>query len=153
MRFLIMALALSAAFWQTNRIFQVTQDENKQELEEIATVLRGTGDIQQVSLDDIKRTLTVEGTAGQIAMADWLVRQMDLPANGEFSGPCQYRPPAGGDIDNAEAAVAEGGEGITIKAGAVRAAVMDDAGHAGEQRVGRGVRGACDESCNAAHKG
>jgi len=97
MRFLIMAFALSAAFGQTNRVFQLTQDENKQELEEIATVLRGTGDIQQVSLDDIKRTLTVEGTAGQIAMADWLVRQMDLPANGEFSGLHQYRPPAGSD--------------------------------------------------------
>src|ERR1700723_1023989 len=63
-----------------------------------------------------------------------------------------HRLVAGGDIDNAEAAVAEGGEEITIKAGAVRAAGMDDAGHAGEQRVGRGVRGACDESCNAAHR-
>src|ERR1700729_3194815 len=79
MRFLIMAFALSAAFGQTNRIFPLTQDENKQELEEIATVLRGMGDIQQVSLDDIKRTLTIEGTAGQIAMAAWLAHQWICP--------------------------------------------------------------------------
>jgi len=97
MRFLIMAFAVSVAFGQTNRIFQLTQDENKQELEEIATVLRATGDIQQVSIDDINRTVTVDGTAGQIAIADWLVRQMDLPANGPLSGVHEYRPPAGSD--------------------------------------------------------
>jgi hypothetical protein len=95
MRFMIMAFAISVAFGQTNRMFQLTQDENKQELEEIATVLRATGDVQQVSIDDIKRTVTVEGTAGQIAMADWLIHQMDLPANGPFSGVHEYRPPAG----------------------------------------------------------
>ena len=97
MRFLIMAFAASLAFGQTNRVFQLTQDQNKQELEEIATVLRATGDIQQVSIDDINRTVTVDGTAGQIAMADWLVRQMDLPANGPLSGVHEYRPAAGSD--------------------------------------------------------
>jgi len=69
----------------------------QQELQEIATVLRATGNIRQVSIDDTKRTVTVEGTAGQIAMADWLVRQMDLPANGPVSGVHEYRPPAGSD--------------------------------------------------------
>src|SRR5580704_7308933 len=97
MRFLIMAFAASMAFGQTNRIFQLTQDENKQELEEIATVLRATGDIRQVSIDEIKKTVAVEGTAGQIAMADWLIRQMDLPANGPLSGVHEYRPPAASD--------------------------------------------------------
>jgi hypothetical protein len=97
MRLMIVAFAVSVAFGQTNRIFQLTQDENKQQLEEIATVLRTTGDIQQVFIDDTKRTVKVEGTAGQIAMADWLVRQMDLPANGEFSGVHEYRPPARSD--------------------------------------------------------
>ena len=97
MRFVIMAFAVSVAFGQTDRMFQLTQDENKQELEEIATVLRATGDIQQVSIDDINRTVTVEGTAGQVAIADWLIRQMDLPANGPFSGVHEYRPVSGGD--------------------------------------------------------
>jgi hypothetical protein len=97
MRFVIMAFAVSIAFGQTNRTFQLTQDENKQALEEIATVLRATGDIQQVSIDEIKKTVAVEGTAGQIAMADWLIRQMDLPANGPLSGVHEYRPPAASD--------------------------------------------------------
>jgi hypothetical protein len=97
MRFLITAFALSVAFGQTNRVFQLTQDENKRELEEIATVLRATGDIQQVYIDDTTRTVTIAGTAGQIAIADWLVRQMDLPVTTQFSGVYEYRPPAGRD--------------------------------------------------------
>jgi uncharacterized protein YukE len=98
MRFVIMAFAVSVAFGQTSRTFQLTQDENQQQLEEIATVLRATGDTQQVSIDDLKRTIAVEGTPGQIAMADWLVHQMDLPANGPFSGVHEYRPPAGSPV-------------------------------------------------------
>jgi hypothetical protein len=97
MRFLITAFALSVAFGQTNRVFQLTQDENKRELEEIATVLRATGDIRQVSIDDTTRTVTVAGTVTQIAIADWLVRQMDLPVTAQFSGVHEYRPPAGKD--------------------------------------------------------
>src|SRR5271156_2055188 len=95
MRFLIMAFAASMAFGQTNRIFQLTQDENKQELEEIATVLRATGDIRKLSYEETKKTVDVEGTPGQIPIADWLVRHLDLPANGPLSGVHEYRPPAG----------------------------------------------------------
>ena len=36
MRFLIMALTASVAFGQTNRTFQLTQNENKQDLAEIS---------------------------------------------------------------------------------------------------------------------
>ena len=97
MRFVILALAASAVYGQTNQVFQLTQKENQQQLEEIATVLRGTANIQQVSVDDLKGTVAVEGTAGQIAVADWLVHQVDQPANGPFSGVHEYRPPAGSD--------------------------------------------------------
>jgi len=78
-------------------LFRRTQNENKQQLEEIATMLRATVDIKQVSIDDTERTVSVEGTAAQIAMADWLVRQMDLPGKGPFSGVHEYRPPATSD--------------------------------------------------------
>jgi len=93
----IIAFAASVAFGQTNQVFQLTQNENKQDLEEIATMLRGTADIRQVSVDDLKGTVAVEGTAAQIAMADWLVHQMDQPANGPFSRVYEYRPTGGGD--------------------------------------------------------
>jgi hypothetical protein len=97
MRLMISAFAVSLAFGQTNQTFRLTQNENRQDLEEIAMVLRGTGDIQQVSVDDLKGTVAVGGTAGQIAMAEWLVRQMDLPANSEHSGTYEYRPLSSSD--------------------------------------------------------
>ncbi|MEX2263630.1 MAG: hypothetical protein WD696_16865 [Bryobacteraceae bacterium] len=97
MRFAIIAFAASVAFGQTSRVFPLTQNENSQALQEIATVLRVTADIQQVSIDNIKRTLAVEGTPEKIAMAEWLVHQMDLPTNGNFSGVHEYRPAAGSD--------------------------------------------------------
>jgi hypothetical protein len=89
----LFAVTASWAFGQTNQVFRLTQDENKQDLEEIARVLHGTGSIQQVSIDDLKGTVSVEGTAGQIAMADWLVHQLDLPADGGLSGVHAYRAP------------------------------------------------------------
>jgi hypothetical protein len=97
MRFVLIAFAASVAFGQTSQVFQLTQKENQQQLEEIATVLRGTADLQQVSVDDLKGTVAVEGTGGQIAMSEWLVHQMDLPASGQLSGVHEYRPTAGGD--------------------------------------------------------
>lgn len=97
MRFVIIVFAASVTFGQTNQVFRLGQNENKRDLEEIATMLRATGNIQQVSIDGIDRTVTVAGTAGQIAMADWLVHQLDLPANGPFSGVHEYRPPGASD--------------------------------------------------------
>lgn len=97
MRFVIIAFVASVVFGQVNQVFRLTQNENKQDLQEIATMLRATADTKQVSIDDIKETVSVEGTAGQIAMAGWLVHQMDLPANGQLSGVHEYRPPADGD--------------------------------------------------------
>lgn len=95
MRLGIIALALSSAFGQNHRVFPLSQNETRQEMEEIATVLRGIADIQRVAIDDTKRTVTVEGTAGQIAMADWLFRQLDPSSN--TSGVREYRPPATSD--------------------------------------------------------
>ena len=97
MRFVMFAFAASVAFGQVNQVFRLTQNENKQQIEEIATVLRVTGDIQQVSVDDVNRTVAVEGTAGKVALADWLVHQMDLPVDGQFPGVHQYWTAADGD--------------------------------------------------------
>ncbi len=58
---------------------------------------------------------------------------------------------AAGDIDEAEAAVAQRGEGIAVVAGAVGAAMADAVRHAGEHRVRRVAGGAGDESCDATH--
>ena len=97
MRLAIIALAASVAFGQTTRVFRLTQNETKQELEEIATVLREAAEVQQVSMDEMVSSVAVEGTVGQVAMAEWLLHQLDLPANGPFSGVHEYRPAGGGD--------------------------------------------------------
>jgi hypothetical protein len=97
MRFAIIALVAAAAFGQVNQVFQLTQHQNQQDLQELATIIRVTGDVPNVSTDDLKGTVTVEGTAGQIAAADWLVRQLDVSANGRSAGVHEYRPPASAD--------------------------------------------------------
>ena len=58
---------------------------------------------------------------------------------------------ASGDIDDAEAAMAQRGEGIAVVAGGVGAAMADAIRHAGEHRVRRAGGGASYESCDAAH--
>lgn len=97
MRFLTIALAGAVAFGQTTKVFQLTQNENSQDLEEAATLLRTTANIQQLSIDNTTRTLTVNASDGQIAMAAWLVQQLDLPANASLGGVHEYRPPASTD--------------------------------------------------------
>jgi hypothetical protein len=97
MRFLIIALAASAACGQVNQVFELTQHENQQQLQEMATLIRYTANIEQVSVDDLKASVVVEGIAGQIAVADWLVHQLDVPANAPLSGVHEYRPPAATD--------------------------------------------------------
>jgi hypothetical protein len=97
MRFAIVALAAVSAFGQTTKVFQLAQNENNQDLQEIATILRTTADIQQVSVDETARTVTVNTADKQLAMADWIVHQLDLPGSGPNAGAHEYRPPAGAD--------------------------------------------------------
>lgn len=97
MRFVMIALAVSVAFGQATRVFRLTQNENQQQLQEIATLLRATADLPQVSVNDTEKTVSVGGAAGQIAIAGWLINQIDLPATAQLSGVHEYRPPAGGD--------------------------------------------------------
>ena len=94
MRFALIAFAAALAFGQSNKVFQLTQNESSQDLAEIATLLRGTANLQQVSIDDTARTVTVSGSDGQIAMAAWLIQQHDLPAKAPLGGVHEYRPSA-----------------------------------------------------------
>jgi hypothetical protein len=97
MRFALVACALTVAFGQTDRAFQFTQNQSGTELEQIAVTLRAIADLPQVSIDSADQTVTVAGTPDQIAMADWLARQLDLPVNIQNSGIQEYRPAGGSD--------------------------------------------------------
>ncbi len=85
-RFVITALFASPVFAQLpaagtlDQVLHFTHAETEQDLQEIATDIRGITDIPQVSIDTARRTLTLHGTAAQIALAEWLLNQWENPA-------------------------------------------------------------------------
>jgi hypothetical protein len=85
-RFAITALCAFAAFAQPpaagplDRVLHFTHAETDQQLQEIATDIRGITAIPQVSVDTARKTLTLHGTAAEIAAAEWLLNQLDEAA-------------------------------------------------------------------------
>jgi len=75
-----------------SQVFDFTNKPTKQGLQEIATILRTVGDIQQLSMDLTASTLTVGGTTDQLAMAGWIIHQLDQPVPANLSVP---QPAAG----------------------------------------------------------
>jgi hypothetical protein len=107
--FVITALCASVASGQTpaeqgsERVFYFTHTDTVQGMQEVSTLIRGIGDFPQVSTDTVKRSLTVHGTAPQIALAEWLFNELDQatepPAakQGNSLVMHEYRTPGGGD--------------------------------------------------------
>ena len=56
----------------------LTHTESLQDFHAIVTAVRGRTS-QQVSTDDAQKALTLHGTPGQIALAGWLVNELDKP--------------------------------------------------------------------------
>jgi hypothetical protein len=95
-RFVISALFAAVLSAQpVDRTFYFTHDESPQNLQNIVNIVRGVGIVQQVTSDPAKRSVTVTGTADQIALADWLCHELSQPANGQ--PPQEYRVP-GSDL-------------------------------------------------------
>jgi hypothetical protein len=98
MRILIAAFVTSLAFGQTTKVFQLTQNQSHQDVQEIATVLHSIAGIDQLSVDKDARILTANAPEANIGMGIWLVQQLDIPVKGQYSGVHEYRSPA--DPDN-----------------------------------------------------
>ena len=109
-KFVITALFASVASGQPpaeenlDRVFHFIHTETAQDLQEIATVIRSMADIRQASTDTAQRALALRGTAGQIALAEWLVNELDKPTNRQALAPQsqnsaahEYRPSGSGD--------------------------------------------------------
>ncbi len=89
---------VSAAFGQNvDRVFRLTNATAPMSLQAIATTLRTVARIQQISVDNAVATLTVKGTADPIALAEWLVPQLDV-APGTNPGLREHR--VSGDADD-----------------------------------------------------
>jgi len=74
---LIGLAAVTLATAQNSRSFHLTQNETADQMNQIATLIRSTGGIQQIWADDLQRTVSVTGTSAQLDMAAWYVKQLD----------------------------------------------------------------------------
>ena len=84
-----------------DRVFNLTQTETVQEFQEVATTLRTIADLRPLSADSAQRSLAVRGPADQVALAQWLVSELDKPANAAQGGRPdmhEYRLPGSSDI-------------------------------------------------------
>ena len=77
-KLIVFAMAASMVVGQyLSRVFQLHHIEKEQDLNEFATLVRTISDTRQVSADVAQKTLSVRGTATQIAIAEWLFTELD----------------------------------------------------------------------------
>jgi hypothetical protein len=92
--FLLAAPALLGQ--QASQTFHLTTVTNTAALHEVGTILRTVGGIGQIAVDDVKFAITVGGTDNDIALAAWMVKQLDTT---ELK-PAQYAIPGGTEVLN-----------------------------------------------------
>jgi hypothetical protein len=78
-------------------VFHFSHIETLQGFQEMATVMRTVIGIRQLSINAAPRTLAMRGTADQVALAEWLLNEMDKPAGGSNSGAHEYQVPGSSD--------------------------------------------------------
>jgi hypothetical protein len=61
------------------KVFHFTYTETPQGVQEIVNTMRAITEVQP-TYDNAARTLTLRGTADQLALAGWLLPQLDMPA-------------------------------------------------------------------------
>jgi hypothetical protein len=100
------------------RVFSISHAEKAQHLQEMATDLQAITAIStangmieaKVTIDDARRTVALHGTAGQIALAEWLVDALDNP--GQNLSVRRYRLP---DSEPARPAGLPGGRDDVVR--------------------------------------
>jgi len=63
------------------RVFYLTYMETLQSFQEIATLVRSTGDIRRLLTYNTAKAIAMRGTADQAALAEWLIGELDKPVN------------------------------------------------------------------------
>jgi hypothetical protein len=69
------------------RVFYLAPTATPQQLQEVSTILRLTADIRRLFTYAKTRAVTLRGTANEIAMADWLFRELHSPSGRTYSFP------------------------------------------------------------------
>lgn len=87
-RLFIGLFALAAWSQTSDKVFYFAHLNSPKEMQELTNVVRSIGDIRNASIDVASRSLTVKGTADQIAAAGWLIAELDqtgsVPGAREF---------------------------------------------------------------------
>ncbi len=73
--------ASSALAQQTNRLLHFTATNSVEDFQEIAGVIHYITDIPQPNVDATEKSLSLQGTPGQVAIAEWLFTNLDKPTS------------------------------------------------------------------------
>jgi len=97
-------LRLSGEDENVVRVFYLANTEGAQNLQEIATLVRSMTDVRRLFTYTALNAITLRGSAEQIRLAEWLVKQVDLsidqvavPQPGLTPDPYRYPGPDGGE--------------------------------------------------------
>src|ERR1700731_2398209 len=71
--------AATAFGQQIDRTFHFAHAGTVQEMQEITTMVRAIAEIKQMAPDTEQKLLSVRGSAGQIALTEWLMNELDQP--------------------------------------------------------------------------
>jgi len=99
MRAIVLGLAVVSAVASAqdlDRTFYLTHTDTVQQFQEVATVIRTIADIPQAAVNNDQKSVTVQATAAQIAMAEWLFNELDTQTV-QASVPHEYLVPVGND--------------------------------------------------------
>jgi hypothetical protein len=85
-KLILIALSAAVAFGQdVSRVFHLHHIDKEQDLNEFATMVRAVADIRDASVDAAQKTMSVHGTAVQIAVAEWMFTELDRQSLPEFA--------------------------------------------------------------------
>ncbi|MGB7760695.1 MAG: hypothetical protein WBL61_12755 [Bryobacteraceae bacterium] len=76
------------------RVIRLAHIETRQDLQEIANAMRMIADVRKIPADVVQGALVMRGTADQMALAEWLVDELDQPAGGKSSAALSQDPAA-----------------------------------------------------------
>ena len=94
------------AFAEENidRVLYLVHTQTPQDVQEIGMVIRAVAEIRQLAVDTEQKSLAVRGTTGQIALAEWLSKELDQPPRqqteaqqAQRTGSHEYRLAGGGE--------------------------------------------------------
>ena len=63
------------------RVFELTNPQTLEQLQEFVTLLRSVADVMRLFFYIDRRSVAVRATVQRVALAAWLVSQLDKPAN------------------------------------------------------------------------